>query len=324
MLIFGDFILNHLKYHLLLPVMYKLRFFVLLLLVFSKGDNQVLPDVRKLDVKGALLSTRFKSLEELKTVIQIEYTVQRKAQVRLTHTSKGYKVTSILKSGISDNDFKRVQYGGFWDKVWLGLNSPYAVLNRGDLLRVFTLSRRKYHSMGEGDVAFYDLSETMLSNISDADVASMPSEDLTEKGYINTFNHINAQAFMTSIFSEKLADFIADTHERGNLPELVTGKFTEAQLTDLETGPVDNYVDIINNEWGQELGKLLRKKYNINKKTYWTPELLANYLNDIQRYYSWIFQIGFKPFRVTDEVVIRFAAKINIVMEDVHGLKWIN
>ena len=78
---------------------------------------------------------------------------------------------------------------------------------------------------------------------------------------------------------------------------------------------MDNYVDLINNEWGQELGKQLKEKYNIDRETNWTPELLANYLNDLQSYYSWAFQIGFEPFRPEDDVVRRFSDKINIVMQ---------
>jgi hypothetical protein len=98
-----------------------------------------------------------------------------------------------------------------------------------------------------------------------------------------------------------------------NMPELITGKFTEAQLADFENGPADNYVDMLNNEWGQELGKVLREKYAITSRTYWTPGLLTNYLNDMQAYYSWAFQIGFSPFRPTDEMVEQFAWKINTV-----------
>ena len=92
------------------------------------------------------------------------------------------------------------------------------------------------------------------------------SEDLSEKGYLNTFNHITAQTFMTALFSEAVADFIADAHERGNLAELVTGHFSEEQLLDLQQGPVDNYVDMINNEYGQELGKALKAKYRNGKR----------------------------------------------------------
>jgi hypothetical protein len=167
---------------------------------------------------------------------------------------------------------------------------------------------------GEGDVAFYYLAQASFRNINTPDLAFANSKDTTEKGYINTFNHITAQAFITSCFSEDLADFVGDSHERYYHPKLINGKFSEKEVSDLAEGPVDNYVDLINNEWGQELGKQLKKKYNINRKTYWTPELVANYLNDLQDYYSWAFQIGFKPFRPEDEQVIKFSKKINVVM----------
>jgi len=167
---------------------------------------------------------------------------------------------------------------------------------------------------GSVDVAFYDLAETMVGQISDDDWLNMSCEDISEKGYLNTFNHITAQAFMTSIFSERLADFIADVHELYNMPALINGNFTEEQLADFENGPVDNYLDMINNEWGQELGKVLGEKYGIDRHTVWTPQLLKDYLNDIQQYHSWAFQIGFRPFRTTDNVVIQFAAKINTVL----------
>ena len=282
-------------------------------------------------LKGsALLLTKFKSMEDLKKVVSIEYleivpksdyTLSRTSAVRLSHEAEGNKVTSILMDGIDETDITRARDGGLWDRIKLGLNAPYLVLNKAEMQKIYILSRRRRRTFGAGDFAFYDLAETMLHHISDDDFMELNSEDLSEKGYHNTFNHITAQTFMTAIFSEQLADFVADTHERSNLAELVNGKFSEAQLTDLETGPVDNYVDIINNEWGQELGKFLKNKYNIDHHTFWTPTLLANFLNDVQNYYSWVFQIGFKPFRPEDESMVRFSDKINRVLEDVSGLQ---
>ena len=92
-------------------------------------------------------------------------------------------------------------------------------------------------------------------------------------------------------------------------------------MDDLESGPVDNYVDIINNELGQELGRLLKLKYNITRETEWSPTLLADYLNDIQNYYSWSFQVGFTPFKPSDEAVIKFAFKINALMKNLSSLE---
>ena len=273
-------------------------------------------------VRGALLGTRFKSLEELKSVIEIEYFTDssgsaganyKNPTVCLTHCSNGHEVINVLESGISQGDISNARNGNFWNRLHLLLNCPYAVAHRMDLSKVYILARRRADLFGEGDPAFYDLAETAVKNINTPDLAFINVRDSTEKGYLNSFDHITAQAFTTSCFSERLADFVGDVHERDR-PELITGRFSEKEVADLDEGPVDNYVDLINNEWGQELGRVLKKKYNITRKTYWTPELLANYLNDIQSYYSWAFQIGLKPVRPEDEVVVRFSKKLNLVI----------
>lgn len=264
--------------------------------------------------KGALLLTEYKTLEELKAVVRIEY--EGKEKVVMKNRSREGEVTSILKKGISEGDFLRARGGKLWDQVRVVLMSPWTLMHRDDLVRVEILGRRRYELFGEGDIAFYDIAETMVYNIAEDDLVTMPVEDLSEKGYLNTFNHIVAQAFMTTLFSERLADFIADVHERHRMPELITGKFTPDQMTDLADGPLDNYLDIINNEWGQELGKSLNKKYHLTPSTHWSPDLLAKYLNDIQAYHSWAFHIGFKPFLAEDEVIVRFANKINSVKND--------
>ncbi|MBK6482497.1 MAG: hypothetical protein IPG01_05045 [Chitinophagaceae bacterium] len=274
-------------------------------------------------VRGALLGTRFSSFEELISVIEIEYlndnaehdsTIHKNAKVFIRHCSNGRGVISVLESGVSQGDIVEAKDGGFSDRLSIVFQSPYAVSNRKDLERVFLLARLRPMLFGEGDVAFFTLAQSSVRNINTTALAFVNSRDTTEKGYLNTFNHITAQAFITSCFSEELADFVADAHERYHHPQLILGKFTEREINDLEEGPVDNYVDIINNEWGQELGKQLKAKYAITRKTWWTPELLANYLNDLQHYYSWSFQIGFKPFKAEDEAVIKFSRKLNAVL----------
>lgn len=274
-------------------------------------------------IRGALLGTRFESFEALKSVIQIEYEpctsnsdslVPENCLVRLRHCSNGKEVVSILEKGTSQGDILKARHGTFKDRVALLFHCPYAVMNRKDLGRANTLSRWRPQWFGEGDLAFFDIAKSMVGNINTPELAFRNPRDSTEKGYLNSFNHITSQAFITSCFSEEFADFIGDAHERELHPELISGKFTEKQIKDLEDGPVDNYVDIVNNKWGQELGKHLKEKYRIGPETAWTPELLANYLNDLQAYYSWAFQVGFEPYRPETEAVRRFAKKIDAVM----------
>lgn len=266
--------------------------------------------------RGALLGTRFNSLEELKKVVNISYNHPDSAtMVCVRHCSNGMEVVSVLKTGISQGDIRDARDGNLWGRIRLLIGSPYTVINRADLERAYLLARWMPLWFGEGDIAFYDIAKASVGNINTDSLAFSQRRDSTEKGYLNSFNHILQQAFVTSCFSEEMADFIADAHERFLHPEIISGKFSSDQINDLEEGPVDNYVDLINNEWGQELGKQLREKYNINREMNWTPELLARYLNDIQSYFSWAFQIGFKPFRADHEMVIRFADKINFLMK---------
>jgi hypothetical protein len=224
-------------------------------------------------------------------------------------------VVSILKRGISEADLNKAKDGGLGQRLWLSLNSPYTLMNRRDLQRVSLLARRNYVLFDAGDVAFFDLAEATVANISKWDSSLVHRGDLSEKGYLNTFNHITAQAFMTSMFSEDIADFMADAHERLTMPALITGMFTPQQLADTVNNPMDNYVDMINNELGQELGHTLKAKYGINHRKTWTPELLSDYLNDLQSYYAWTLQIGFEPFTPQDDDVIRFARKIHAVWQ---------
>jgi hypothetical protein len=154
---------------------------------------------------GALLLTRYKSLPELKSVVHIKYdnvaspsagSLPENSRVELTYNNCGHLVTSILDAGISEADFVRARDGSIWDRVIVGLRSPYGVLNRKDLMRIEHLGRKRPPLFGKGDVAFYNLAETMVKNISEEDVLHMSSEELSEKGYLNTFNHVMAQAFM--------------------------------------------------------------------------------------------------------------------------------
>lgn len=269
---------------------------------------------------GALLLTRYTSLGELKDAVDIRYAEDRKS-VMLRHACGSSAVTSILRTGITEKDFNRARDGGVWDKARILWLSPFALLHRRDLVRIEILGRRRPNMFGEGDAAFYDIAKAMVDHILPEDTFRLSSRDLSEKGYLNTFNHVMAQAFMTTLYGERVADFVADVHERNTLPALMTGQFTEAQLADLDDGPVDNYLDMINNEWGQALGKALGAEYKIDRKTIWTPGLTVHYLNAIQQYHSWVFGIGFAPFRPHDPLVVRFAAKINQVNANVDRLQ---
>ena len=242
--------------------MQRLLIFMIVFITGCHQSSDVLYEAKdfKLKGKGVLLTTRFNSFEEFKKEVQVEYSKDEKSWVRITQNSNNQIVSSILKSGVKESDIVAIRDGGLIGKIKLVLTAPYFVTNRNDILRVYMLTRRRHRIFGGGDIAFFDIAKTMMRNINSADLRNIPEEDLSEKGYINTFNHANSQALMTAIFSEQLADFIADTHERSNMPELITGKFTDVQIADIKNGPVDNYVDIINNEGRKSLEELKHTK----------------------------------------------------------------
>ena len=287
-----------------------------------EDNDQVTDNGTEITANEALLATQIATMNELQQILSFEYfDSTSKAQlgfcfpmVAVSQCSHGRLMVATLDSGIDEDDFRHARDGDFWDQVNFALSTPYTLSQWKHIQQVYNLGRRRRDVFGEGDIAFYDLAEATMFNIVEEDLKRIPSRDTTEKGFINTFNHVTAQALMTSIFSERLADFIADLHERHNMKELITGDFSQEQLTDPINNPVENYVDLINNEWGQELGKRLKVKYDISEQTLWSPELLANYLNDLQEYYSWSFGISFHPFNPEAPTVKRFADKINSVM----------
>lgn len=290
----------------------------------SPRNTQALHMANGAHLRGMLVATRFHSFAQLLETIEVQYghsptdtAGPHTDRVQLLHCSNGQTVTSILTEGVSERDFSAAQTGGFWERVSLLFQSPASVRNRYDLQRVSILARRRPDVFGEGDPAFYDISKAILRNISKHELPRLDSVDLaSDKGYFNSFNHITAQVFMTALFSEDVADLVADAHERKNMPELISGAFSEEQRTDLANGPVDNYVDMINNEWGQELGKALRKRHQLSRSSDWRPVLLTDFLNDIQRYYAWGCQMRFEPFRPSDEIIQKFSTKLRAVMRE--------
>ncbi|MAY83550.1 MAG: hypothetical protein CMP59_05380 [Flavobacteriales bacterium] len=274
----------------------------------------------KIEQQYALLASRIDNLQELEEHIKIQYSSNGEAseagklkndQVKLIYCSRLDTIISILKEGISQTEIEEAKDGTFIDKFNILWSEPYLISNRQHFKDIYLLARRRYDVYGYGDVAFYDLALEASNKIKLNKRAYQNPRDSSEKGFINSFNHITAQAMISSLYSAKIADVIADVHERYNMPELIHGSFTQEQLENKNNNPVDNYVDVINNEIGQILGTKLKMKYGIETQQRWTTSLLANYLNDLQDFYSRSFQIQMKPFESDEEVIKKFTEKLN-------------
>lgn len=264
-----------------------------------------------------LLASRFKSFDDFKSKVLIKYFTNSNSsnsKVLLKLKNNNTVTNCKLESGLSQDDIFKAKSGSILDKIKLTIKSPFAIRNRKNLEKAFLLARRKKRMFSYRDIAFYDLALALTKHINDKELAYKNAKDSGEKGYINTFNHVAAQAIITSFFSKELASFMADVHERKNMKELTTGKFTPEQLKDTTNYPEDNYVDIINNVIGQKLGMALKNKYKINRNEKCSSVLMANYLNDLQSYFSWSLGTGFEPFHASDEIVVRFAHKLNVAL----------
>ena len=282
----------------------------------QKSTDSIQPEYPRMK---ALLASRYASFDDFKKDVDLTYLNQGNSDedvqfpaVRIVYKDRNSnQLTYLFESGVNQNELTQAIKGSTMDKLSILVRSPYCVRERMQINQAYLLARRKDYTFGVGDVAFYDLALVMQDQIVREPTAFITERDSSEKGYINTFNHTTAQALITSIYSREMARYIADVHERKNMPELLHGNFTVEQLLDKDNNPVDNYVDIINNELGQELGEFLKIKYKIDIQTHWTPELLANYLNDLQAYYAWSFGIRFNMLNPRNDVLIRFSGKIN-------------
>ena len=265
----------------------------------------------------ALLATKFNSMDEFTEIVNLKYINKSNdscsGTVQIQYKNQGQTISSQLSEGVTQGDIVSAHKGSIWNKISLVLQAPYAIIKRKELSQIFMLARRRPAIFGENDVAFYDLAQASMQNIIVNKNAFKSYRDSLEKGYINTFNHITAQALITAIYNEEIAHYIASVHERHHMPQLVSGKFTEFQLNDTINFPVDNYVDIINNEIGQELGNFLKYKYTINQETIWTADFTCKFLNEVQDYYAQSFDIEIKPYQKSDSLIKRFSQKIETV-----------
>jgi len=280
--------------------------------------------INTIEVKSkALLSSRFNNLDNLKNVVTITYDKDytkldsikcTKSEVTILYKNNKEKLNRTMASGISQNELLKLQKSNFLSKFYFAIKNPSLIRQRSELEKVYILARRKIEVFGPSDVSFYDLALASFNHINTPKLAFKNQRDSSEKGYINTFNHVTAQAIISSFYSEKLADIIGDLHERNNMLEITSGRFSKRQLNDSINNPEDNYIDIINNEIGQKIGLQLKIKYKLSENSQCTPLLLTAILNDIQSYYMWSLEIGLDNFRPTDDIVKHFSNKMNSIL----------
>ena len=125
-------------------------------------------------------------------------------------------------------------------------------------------------------------------------------KELTQHDAIkNMMLHVFGQAVLTTLYGESVADLAGDLHETDQ-PSLITGKFGPRQVPQA----IDNYADMVNNEYGQELGKELNHRLDVGGSTWWTREKTTEYLNQVQHYFSQTHGWSFRDFQPDDHGVL--------------------
>jgi hypothetical protein len=122
-----------------------------------------------------------------------------------------------------------------------------------------------------------------------------------------TASHVTGQALITTLYGAATADEIGDMHERGQ-GSLMSGDIPQNE----QKQAIDNYADLINNEFGQMWGSQIQEELGITSSTTWTPELTSSFLNSLQGKIGESMGIEFnKQFTKDDQFVKDYTNFIN-------------
>jgi RHS repeat-associated protein len=248
------------------------------------------------DLDGAepLVASNYKTLTDLKSAIKmVHYKHNQKQTVMMTNSFLGMHVIDVLVSGeTSQEDLKKARDGGFWAKTGAVAKDPSAAFYKNDLEKIEKMSYRKKNDQ---KLAFQDIALLLASK-----TINPPG------GIDNTYLHVAGQAFITALFGEGAANYSGHLHEAAH-ESLFTG--VSKDIKD-EQSMIDNYADLINNQWGQAFGKQIMGELDVSGD--WTNENTADFLNKLQDKLSETMGTKFSgKHSAEDEVVKGFTKLIN-------------
>jgi RHS repeat-associated protein len=248
-----------------------------------------------LDGLEPLVASDFETLSQLKKNLKLEYcydVVDSKEvyQVTVSQNFWGIHQQHILTE---NGGPKQTELETFWGKA------SYAASHPGNALVLNKINNLSLRKNNDQKMAFQDIANTLKANLSKGEA----------RGTIdNTFLHVAGQSFITTLFGEGYADLSGDIHERDH-KSLLTGNIQAGVDTQKA---IDNYSDIINNQWGQRWGEAISKDLGITKDTEWTNDLTSKYLNALQDKISKGMGVKFdKSFKESDNFVKKTTEFIN-------------
>ena len=274
-----------------------------------------------------LVATDFKTLADLKKELEITYipsSFEKRwspsekaydykytpASVTVSHSKGGLTTSNTLsEETVKQEELKKANSGSFWDKSKLAAAHPELVWHKGDLEAIDKLSFVKKNTSG---TAIGKVSDAIFEHISNkprmvrigTGKQKLSSHDATK----NMLLHVFGQAIITTLLGRAAADLAGDIHERDQ-DSLISGSISKSE----ERQAIDNYIDMVNNLYGQELGEELGAQLDADDGTDWTAELTAKYLNAVQDYFHEHKGWKFTQFKQEDTLVARFTALLNEV-----------
>jgi len=249
-----------------------------------------------------LLASNYKTLDDLKKDVAIEY---GDGYVMVRH---GGRENYLKMSTFTQKEVTEARDA--WDKgdkskagKLLGKNLSLAwdLKDNEDAMHgIFTLGQKNPEGVTLNTVA-----KAMLGNLKGNASKSAGEQEALK----SMFLHVHGQALITSLWGSQVADISGDIHERDQ-EALITGKF-EGMSSQQMNGVIDNYVDLVNNMYGQDLGERLKDQFKITKETKWTDQLTADYFTAVQDYLGETHGLTFKNFDTNSKEVKAFTRLLN-------------
>jgi RHS repeat-associated protein len=259
------------------------------------------------------IANDYRDLAALKKSVDITYTPSGRfssASVAVSDKAKASIGTNTLsESNPGQAQLKKAAAGDWGDKLSFAASNPRAALYRNDLEKIEKLAFVKKNSSG---TALGHIADEMVGHL-----ATKPSGPTVMIGKDkvtmvdatkNMVLHVFGQAVITTLLGRGAADYAGDLHERDQ-PSLISGKIAKTE----ERQAIDNYSDMVNNLYGQDIGERVSAKLGITSSTVWNAKLTAKYLNAVEDAIA--KEMGWKmtPFSAGDAEVKKFTSLLNEV-----------
>lgn len=229
-----------------------------------------------IDIDGLepLVASDYASMAELrKDLIVVNYLDEETRIIAVSNMCNGImRIGEATSDGMTESEFFEIikiqvpYYGGF--KIFKSIFTDREPLFKGFALRKVRKMQSKT-KINDRRLSFGEIARDFTENTLNRDRDLYQSEKLK-----NAYKHVLAQSLVTVLFGEDVAELSSKIHERHQLKEW--------NGLD-EVDQIDTYVDLINNQWGQQFGQELKVELGITDDTVWTSELTAQYLNGMQQ-----------------------------------------